>query len=631
MFTLFICLYFEMATVSINDLTLGESTSAGHEIYANAEYHPPEHPERVKKVIFKKNKYNNPQYSCLEIAFSQLASLFLPRHCTPPQHLVVDEEGHVRGVMVDHISYMIEQSENHSHVFYSLNPSESIYDYVEKPVHDVNEIPYYFLNTLSHGYFDCLLESERLNLLSIDYDSLARVLASSYTLEEDDLHKGNFGIYIIKDQEKPKVVFFKIDHDLMFVDSIMSFYYQRPTHWVNSETAFSISAEDLLDFPDIKDSKNGYWPTRISFFSNPWGTKEYHDRGEVRAFAKLKANPQFQKAKWMSFYKHILIPEPLIKQMLESELNQENPVDRAQIALITAATIARQARLRSVLFSLQEFRNFVASIDETEEQYLIDDIMYHVDGSFSIQEPIMESLKHYKTLCQSEQEFEEGDTPLHVAIKLGDYRYEETLSLHEAIINTKNSKGKTPLDVALEMQKQCQQVTKDLRQDLKMTMRHLVMNGARKSKQFNQWNKSEHIERYRFKNVYMNKAKIARTYEELNTVLRDIGEDNQFCLKYKKNLAIACISCFIKHNKDNSQLGSQLLQLKKDINGLSNDLEPTAAAVQYIRQLRSKLWIIRLIRGLYGCTSTQNKINDLIAHHLDELKQQDKTEPCLRI
>lgn len=72
------------------------------------------------------------------------------------------------------------------------------------------EIPYYFLDKLPQGFFASLLRAEQDNVFSIDYASLAQILAASYTLEEDDLHKGNFGLYFIEKEGKPHAVFLKL-------------------------------------------------------------------------------------------------------------------------------------------------------------------------------------------------------------------------------------------------------------------------------------------------------------------------------------------------------------------------------------------------------------------------------------
>lgn len=47
------------------------------------------------------------------------------------------------------------------------------------------------------------------------------------------------------------------------------------------------------------------------------------------------------------------------------------------------------------------------------------------------------------------------------------------------------------------------------------------------------------------------------------------------------------------------------------------------AALMYIRQLRSRLWIVRQIRGLYGWSTTQGEIDYMIDKELARLDTKD--------
>lgn len=605
---------------NINDLSLGEPSYSGRETYPDAEYCPRDKKsDKPLKVIFKKNKYGNAQFSRLEIAFSHLAGLFLSKNSTSCQNLVVDNSIKVVGLVIQHLCYVIEKNEGLAKSFYSLKHPESYLDLRKKRVKSAEKIPLYFLDKLPHGFFNSLIEAEQSNVLSIDYSSLASIFTSSYTLEEDDLHKGNFGFYLIEHEGKPRAVFFKVDHDLMFANSIMSFYSPRFSHWCNGDDAFDISAYDLLNFPNIRDSCNSYWPTKLSFFPNPWSDKEYHDTDEVNAFTHLNDRPEFKKAKWLAFYKHILLPEELIVRTLKECLDENNAVDRAQIALIAEATVARQARLRAVLFSLKEFRLFVTHLSAEEQTSLVKEITQSCTQSNNdyLNHQVMKKIAYQQKLCGAGNGINDEDTPLHIAIKLGDYRYEETLQKYGHFINRK-SNGKTPLDVALEMLDSHKTDSKDVRQDLRFTMRHLLEHGATQSKKFKLFNSIEDIEHYSFKTSYMLRTAEAKNYHQFKDILRDIGEDHSFCLKYKKNLAIECISQYTKENRNNPEYKKNLLQLKKDINGESTKSQ--RSGLQYIRQLRSRLWIIRLIRGLFGWTSTQGEINSIIDRELDKLK-----------
>lgn len=589
-----------VAFYNINDISLGTPSHSGHEIYLDAHYNPD-----GQKIVYKKNKHGLSTYSRLEVSFSQLAKLFLFPGLTPSQRVVVDDAGDVVGLAVQHLRYVIEDKEGLKKAFYTLEQPQSSCTTTEQQLSDSSEIPIYFLDKLPQGFYASLLQAQKESRLTLDYDSLASILTTSYTLEEDDLHKGNFGFYIIKKNKKPHVVFFKIDHDLMFADSIMGFQSRRLFHLFHDHHAFDITAEDLLDFPNLKNSANTYWPTRFSYISNPFGKKEYHSFAENAAFARLAHTPEFKRAKWKAFYKHILIPTQLIGNTLKECANHENTVDRAHTALITHALVTRLAHLRAVLFSIKEFRDVITGLTDQENEALLREI---IPVAHPMEVQIKRSFAQYKEFCLADKQAEEGDTPLHTAIKLGEYRYEETLRMFGHFINTRNKAGKTPLDEALTRMYTPQSSVKDVGRNMHFIMQHLLANGAQKTPGFKKV--EEQIENYTFTNPYKKNLTANTTYSALKNSLRDIGEDHRFCLKYKKNLAIECINRWIQLRQDRPAFQSELERLKRDVNGTTTEAE--AAGLKYLRQLRSKLWIIRQLRGLYGLTSTQWEINKII-------------------
>ncbi|KGP63676.1 ankyrin [Legionella norrlandica] len=604
---------------NINDIYLGAPSFSGHEVYLNAIHYPSSNTQNSLRVIYKKNKHSNPNLSRMEVAFSQLAKLFMDRGLTSFQKLVINDDKKIEGLVVQHLNYVINNKEGLEQPFFVLNNPKTGCQCAEKKVDTLDNIPFYFLDKLPQQFFNKLLAAEKNNELSIDYASLASILASSYTLEEDDLHKGNFGFYLIKKNGKPHVVFFKIDHDLMFVDSIMSFCTRRFFHLFSDRSAFDITAKDLLNFPNLIDSANSYWPTKTSIFFKPWANKDYRSYAEIRAFANLAQVDEFNKAKWRAFYKHILISQSLMETTLKDCFNENDPSDRAHIALVTHAALTRQSRLRAMLFSLKEFRDFVHSLSDTDHDSLCNDIIDNLpeeDRAFFKKE-ISQSLADNQKILQSNV-VEDGDTPLHIAIKLGDYRYDETISMYGQFTNTKNRSGKTPLDIALQMVEKTEiHFAADICKDLRFTMKHLLANGAHKTKQFREFNKTERIEFYEFKTLHLNKARKAENYFELQKVLGDIGENHSFCLKFKKKLAVHCISEFINTNQNNPNLRGILIKLKKAVDGKGARFEN--APLMYIRQLRSRLWIVRQIRGLYGWSTTQGEIDSLIDKELMRL------------
>lgn len=583
----------------------GPPSHSGHETY-NAFYR---HDNTLdERIIFKKNKFGFANFSRMEVAFSQLAKLFLMPGLTTSQRLVVDKNNQwVKGIGVQHLMYVIQNKEGLKHSFYSFENPAYCLPVDKGTVSKPEDIPFYFLDKLPQGLYLQLVKAEKEGKLKINYESIASVLATSYTLEEDDLHKGNFGFYIVEKEGKPQVVFFKIDHDLMFVDSIMGFCTKRPFHLFHGPSAFDIFEDDLTTFPNLKHSANSYWPTKFSWICDPFNKKEYRHFGENSAFAALEKEEEFKKAKWRIFYKHILIPRKLIKTTLENVSDSSNPSDRAFIALMTHTMVARLASLRAVLFSVKSFREFVAGLTDADHASLLKEI--NPEGNEEVNRVIINMIKKYNTLLapDSPNKFEEGDTPLHTAIKLGEYRYAETTRMFGHFMDTKNSAGKTPLDVALELKDKC---NKHICQDMPLIMKHLLDKGARKTQAYEDAKIDSEIQSYKYINPYCSKITNTTSYTEMKEILRDIGEAHEYCLKYKKNLAVECINKWIVERKSNPGFMKELDQLRKDVNGSSPEAEHSG--LKYIRQLRSSLWIVRQLRGLYGWSSTLMEINAII-------------------
>jgi hypothetical protein len=605
-----------MDLVQLDCINLGDPAFTGHEVYPHASFSPlvggP-----TRKVVFKRNKFDKARYSRMEVAFSQLARLFLGTNLTSHQALVCNSSGSISGLAVEHLCYILNEKVKGARTFYLLsNPTKDCTCSL-KQIDAIEDIPYYFLDKLPRGFFAKLMAAAARGELTIDYSSLASILTSSYTLEEDDLHKGNFGFSLIQRDGKPEAIFFKIDHDLMFVDSVMSFCTRRPYHFFDGEHAFDITADDVLNFPSLKHSANSYWPTKKSKIFSPWDVKGYCDTTEVSAFSNLAQVPEFRHAKWLSFYKHILVPEQLLESTLSQCLDKSLNAGRAQSALLMQSTIARQAQLRAMLFSLKEFREFVGKLTAEEQGFLIDELLHHcpIELKKTCKEQIEAQLSSYKSSCERGV-FEEGDTPVHVAIKLGDFRYQETMRMYGQCVNQKNASGKSPLDVAVELAGTGENRSKDIRKDVQFTMNYLLSQNAQPTPSFTEYNNKAHVEQYEFGTNYLQRAKQADSYQELKEVLRDVGEDYSFSLKYKKMLAVRCIEQFIEGQKNNPRLHNMLLQLNDEVNGCCSTED--AAGLKYIRQLRSRLWVVRQVRGLYGRSSTQEEINDLIHNALKE-------------
>lgn len=599
----------------INDIEPGKARKkkTGHVVYKNATLK-----SNSTKIIYKLNKHNQPDLSRLEVSFSRLLELFIGPHLTPKQFLVTNDKEQVEGVAAEHYCYSAFSQEETSD-FYSLIKKDSKLLIQKKEVHYPEDVDVYFLDKFKPGFFAKLMQTKN---LEVDMNSLASVLCSAYTLEEDDLHKGNIGFYLIKRNDKINVVFFKIDNDLLMSDGVMSYYDSRVSNWYHGHQAFKITARDLRNFPNITDSKNHYWPTIKRFFVHRNDPKAYRNEAEINAFKELANSPEFNQAKWYSFYKHILVESLLLESYLFNETQNEK--ERAQMGMIIQATTERLSRLKAVLFSIPEFRLAISTIDKEK---LTREIISCFDPSQKeeLKEVVTsQMLKHQEIMTE---EMDEKDTPLHWAIRLGDYRYHETWENFKEFANVKNKAGKTPLDLATEFAlrdlggpKDESETKQDLRNNYVCILNHLLNQGVSKTAFFNAHKEKFPLISYRFFTTYVDEAKTVTNSTQLMGIFKKLGEDFKICLKMKKEISLLCLQAFINKNGDKKGLINDLYHLKKEVK--------TSPQLQFIRQLRSKLWIVRKIRGLLGGTATQVELNQRIDKTLKKVQPSSSCFSC---
>ncbi|QRN03224.1 hypothetical protein GH742_04715 [Legionella sp. MW5194] len=577
-----------------------------------------------KSIFYKENKHGETLASQMEVAFSALASRFLKPRLTAVQALVTNE-GKITGVLSEYLGYTAMEREGEGVAFYDIDPDGTLKP-EPKVYTEPDQIPIHFFNDLPSGFFTRLTSAFKDGSLTFDMASLASVLAAAYTLEEDDLHKGNFCFYVTQKLTdkgyKPHVVFMKIDHDLMMADSVMSHGHARVANWLYQKNAFNITERDLLHFPKLLDSQNHYWPTSRRLFVKPFDPKVYNNEDEITAFSALSTNDEFVRAKWQEFYKHILIPRQLIEDDVAQGFDRNNPASRAQITLITNAVVARQARLRAVLFSISEFRTFVEALHGGGDKALDtieDDIFTGVDPLIKekLQLDFRKETAFHLALCTDKDNgFKEKDTPMHTAIRLGDYRYDETWDSFSQFARKRNEDGMTPMQLVmsqLSLVKEKKQTLDDPRKNPFFIASHLLRQGIKHPMPDDL---RQQLLDYSLPTAHLSRAEKAASLAELLAVFQTIGEDERFTLKMRKDLAISALETFIKAQADNPQLRRILLDFRKALNV---DKVPQ---LQYIRQLRSELWIIRQIRGLLGGTHTQVCLTDLVDEQLAKPKLQ---------
>jgi hypothetical protein len=595
------------------------SANTGHVVH-QVEYSDADGP--TIPVFFKENKNDNPDASVKEVAFSELARLFMLPHSTPKYHLIKNAKNQIAGVASHNIHLSIaQQVDIHTERFKRINYSTTTnkYQFDDAPVTNSDEIPYQFLNKLPHGFFAYLMAEKNKGTLSIDMESLASPFAGKYALEEDDLHKGNLGVYTLIKNNKPHIVFFNIDHDLMLSDSIMSFLDMRVSNWAYGEKAFNITAADLLRFPDLQDSSNHYWPTHKRFMVHYNDEKAFILAEERAAFADLKNDSEFNRYKWKRFLKCMLIPDQLMEASLALHLDKKNSKDAAEISLISQALNERTMKLRTVLLSIPEFRAYLSSeqglndVEALKQElsgYMAESLEEQSELAVNLERDINKKSALYVSLCtpESNVKIQYGDTPLHICIKLGEYRFDESQKAFHNDLNAANPvTQKLPIDIAAEMAMSYEIGSEKSNpgRDPFCVIRNLISQGAKITPNVTNVLEAKgiNIKTYQFQSQYYERN--VSNYSDLKALITEIGQDPYLSLKTKKIITVNVMQQQIK-----MLTVEDLNQLKQDLNGTKN--KPIAPEFLFISQLRSSLWIVRAIRGLYGNSSTKSEINTLI-------------------
>lgn len=525
----------------------------GHMLYPDAFF-------SGSRIIYKKNKHKSAQISAYECMFGQLMRLMVNDQAVVPDEYLVATEAttKVKGIACE---YIYEAIAKHmptwqSSKFFTYEAKRPELFTTSITPKEKEEIPFYFLHTLGHTFFKDIREKEAKGELLINKKSLSRILAASYFLEEDDLHKGNIGIYITEENNLPYVHFSKIDHDMMMAAEITSHINVRALHWRYNKNAFRVRANDLVNFPDINDSGSYYWPTIKRTLVNKYAYKSSTERN---AFKSLKDDPEFIKEKWLTFANIITMPAKEISKSLEDKLNTSAFAE--DINLVTQAVVARQAELRAILFTINEFRDFFQKLEPDAVNPLCKD-----------------KLVEYQQL---QKNIKKGDTPLHVAIKLDEYRYQETMEYFGKYKKTQNEEGKYPIDL------------------LTSTEEHECIKAHLAD--------GEKSDKYIYANPYLAKLNGVRDFAGIKSLITEIASDHKLCLKTQKQITVKVIKAFISQQKhDLESLKPIVTKLKDDLNQ-----RPWGGYFRFVCQLRSKLWIVRMVRGLFGHTSTKHELNNI--------------------
>jgi hypothetical protein len=471
-----------------------------------------------------------------------------------------------------------------------------------------------FLDKVPQNFFAQLMIAKKEGKVNLDMDSLADVLTTAYGLEEDDLHKGNIGYYVsLQEKDKPCVHFFKIDNDLMFVNKLMaSRNGARFANWGYTKYDFAITSRDLSGFPDLQDSGNHYWPTKKALLSK--GSKAYQNYEDREAYKSLKNDPEFKKAKWQRFLKQIVMPHDLIVSSLQQPLTALNDPHERQgtLSLVQRAVAARMNELRLRLISIPEFRQFLTQNHQEAKALILSEMKQHAQNLGCSKEEM--ATHHFEaelaldTVLIASALYSRKKI-MHTAIMTQGYRCYDTALLLKKNMNTRDEDGLTPLDYAIEQYEIYSGLQKEAHETNKMSYQKMIRYYAdvlcdldREKAEYTLLEKTQYkaLITQAQKENSISQLPVVSTLDEYKMVLEHMRAQPMRTLKQDKVSAIALL--------EKAQLSTKDLQQLKEELASSKLMSP----LKFIKELRSEIWLIKLIRGAYGITSTLNSINETI-------------------
>jgi hypothetical protein len=489
-----------------------------------------------------------------------------------------------------------------------------------------------FLDKLPQNFFAKLLAEKNQGNIAIDMDSLADVFTTAYGLEEDDLHKGNIGYYVTMEDKKPCFHFFKIDHDLMFSDKMMSTRSARLANLTYTGKEFRINAADLQGFPDLRHSGNHYWPTKKAFFVA--GDKAYQSLQDRLAYQSLKNDPDFEFAKWQRFLKQAVIPTELIGKGLNKTLDDApNKAEaKSTLAMVQRATSSRFSELRVALVEVPEFRKFILENLPVAEKFILNELQQYAislgcsnDEINAYREEVSNSLKSIvmaSTVSNS-------NTALHTAVIAQAYRCFETSEYFYSSLNNKDSQGLTALDWAISYYeiyadnlkvKECSGEHKEYNERMRTYYADVICDLTRHEAKYTSKTSAE------FNKLFaeakqtnsLNAQPLVSSLAEYKKELECIRSQPMSTLKHDKVCALELLNR-ASLSKD------ELLQLKEE-------LKPTEpeGALKFIKELRSDIWIVKYIRGAYGTTATSRDMLRCIDSKIADLDRKEELDGALR-
>jgi hypothetical protein len=175
--------------------------------------------------------------------------------------------------------------------------------------------------------------------ISTHIEDFARMFVASFCLEEDDLHKGNYGV-----NDEGRIC--RLDFDMSGWPETADNKGQRAVSYgsilqASPKSAFALDEKDMRDLPQLHTAKPFYWPTSMFYYFS-----------DAYNFKHLKDDLAFNREKYLSFLFFCLIPDDYIKKLGNFYIQDKYFSDRKSHV---DNMIERKAELLSILIRMPAF------------------------------------------------------------------------------------------------------------------------------------------------------------------------------------------------------------------------------------------------------------------------------------
>lgn len=139
----------------------------------------------------------------------------------------------------------------------------------------------------------------------------ARMLAASYILQEDDLHKRNYGI-----NENNDIC--RIDFDMSGWPETENVKGPRSGMFHSAKSSFKLSAKDIINLPVLEVATPFYWPTSSFYFFS-----------DAKNFSNLKDDLDFNYQKYLTLLQFCLLSDSYLRKLGTLYIEDKYAVERA--------------------------------------------------------------------------------------------------------------------------------------------------------------------------------------------------------------------------------------------------------------------------------------------------------------